>query len=205
MKSFQYIFLLIAISLFSCTKKEPLCIEDTLKITVNNQIDSLNIVLIQLSKCTKKDSAKIQFSKCRAIYKKTEPFVEYYFQGFSRRINGPALPDVKIDDNVVNDPTGFQVIEELIFSDEELDLAKLKSEIEILKTDLLFVKNNLKDFPIQNHHLYELLQHQIIRTATMGITGFDSPVAFLSIKETNYSLEGIQHYFTIFCKKNLSQ
>jgi cytochrome c peroxidase len=202
MKSFQYIFLLIAISLFSCAKKEPLCIEDSLKITVNNQIDSLNIILIRLSKCTKKDSAKIQFSKSRAIYKKTEPFVEYYFQGFSRRINGPALPDVKIDDNVVNDPTGFQLIEEVIFSDDELDLAKLRSEIEILKTDLLFVKNNLKDFPIQNHHLYELLQHQIIRTATMGITGFDSPVAFLSIKETNYSLEGIQHYFTIFCKKN---
>lgn len=202
MKSYPYIFLLIAISLFSCAKKEPLSLEDTLKTTVNNQIDSLNIALIQLSKCTKKDSAKIQFSKCRAIYKKTEPFVEYYFQGFSRRINGPALPDIKIDDNVVNDPTGFQVIEEVIFSYEELELAKLKSEIEILKTDLLFVKNNLKDFPIQNHHLYELLQHQIIRNATMGITGFDSPVAFLSIKETTNSLEGIQDYFTIFCKKN---
>jgi cytochrome c peroxidase len=202
MKSYPYIFLLIAISLFSCAKKEPLSLEDTLKTTVNNQIDSLNTALIQLSKCTKKDSAKIQFSKCRAIYKKTEPFVEYYFQGFSRRINGPALPDIKIDDNVVNDPTGFQVIEEVIFSDEELELAKLKSEIEILKTDLLFVKNNLKDFPIQNHHLYELLQHQIIRTATMGITGFDSPVAFLSIRETNNSLEGIQQYFAVFCKKN---
>lgn len=202
MKSYPYIFLLIAISLFSCSKKEPLSLEETLKTTVNHQIDSLNTALIQLSKCTKKDSAKIQLSKCRAIYKKTEPFVEYYFQGFSRRINGPALPDVKIDDNVVNEPTGFQVIEEVIFSDEELDLTKLKSEIEILKTDLLFVKNNLKDFPIQNHHLYELLQHQIIRNATMGITGFDSPVAFQSIQETNNSLEGIQQYFTLFKEKN---
>ena len=202
MKSFQYIFLLIVFSLFSCTNKETPTLESTLKTTVNQQIDSLNTSLIQLSKCTKKEDAKIQFSKCRTIYKKTEPFVEYYFQGFSRRINGPALPDVKIDDNVVNDPTGFQVIEEVIFSDEELNLTKLKSEIEILKTDLLFVKNNLKDFPIQNHHLYELLQHQIIRTATMGITGFDSPVAFLSIQETNNSLEGIQQYFAVFCKKN---
>lgn len=202
MKSFQYFALLIVIVLFSCTNRKISTLEDTLKTTVNHQIDSLNTVLIQLSKCNKKEDAKIQFSKCRAIYKKTEPFVEYYFQGFSRRINGPALPDVKIDDNVVNDPTGFQVIEEVIFSEEELNLTKLKSEIEILKTDLLFVKNNLKDFPIQNHHLYELLQHQIIRTATMGITGFDSPVAFQSIQETNNSLEGIQQYFAAFCKKN---
>lgn len=203
MKSFQYIVLLIAMSLFSCAdKEEKLPLEDTLKITVNRQIDALNTALIQLSKLSKKDSAKIQFSNCRAIYKKTEPFVEYYFQGVSRRINGPALPDVKIDDNVVNDPTGFQVIEEIIFSDEALDLAKLKSEIEILKTELLFVKTNLKDLPIQNHHLYELLQHQIIRNATMGITGFDSPVAFQSITETKYSLEGIQEYLTLFSKKN---
>lgn len=194
--------MLIAICLFSCADKQTLNLEDSLKVNVNLQIDSLNIALIRLSKCTKIDAAKIQFSKCRTIYKKTEPFVEYYFQGFSRRINGPALPDVKIDDNVVNDPTGFQVIEELIFSGEELDLTKLKSEIEILKTDLLFVKNNLRDFPIQNHHLYELLQHQIIRNATMGITGFDSPVAFQSLNETNNSLKGIEHYFTIFCEQN---
>lgn len=202
MKSFQIIILFIALSLFSCAKKETITLENIVKTTFDQQIDSVNTALIQLSKCTKKDSAKFQFSKCRAIYKKTEPFVEYYFQGFSRRINGPALDDVKIDDNIVNDPTGFQVIEELIFTDEELDITKLKSEIEILKTDLFFVKNNMIDFPIQNHHLYELLQHQIIRNATMGITGFDSPVAFQSISETDKSLEGLKQYFTIFSKKN---
>jgi cytochrome c peroxidase len=202
MKSFQYFFLLIAFSFFSCSKKETITLEDIVKTTLNQQIDSVNTALLQLSKCTNKDAAKIQFSNCRAIYKKTEPFVEYYFQGFSRRINGPALDEIKIDDNIVNDPTGFQVIEEMIFSGGDLDSKKFKSEIEILKTDFLFVKNNLKDFPIQNHHLYELLQHQLIRNATMGITGFDSPVAFQSIKETNSSLEGIQHYFTIFCQNN---
>lgn len=196
--------MLIAFSFFSCADKDKKTqnLEDSVKTTVSLQVDSLNNALIRLSRCTKLDSAKIQFDKCRAIYKKTEPFVEYYFQGFSRRINGPALDEVKIDDNIVNEPTGFQVIEELMFSTEELNLVKMKSEIEILKTDLLFVKSNLRDFPIQNHHLYELLQHQLIRNATMGITGFDSPVAFHSIKETDESLRGIKQYFIIFCKKN---
>ena len=202
MKPFLPIYFLIVLILFSCSKKETSTLEDSLKTTVNLQIDSLNTALIQLSKCTENKTARNQFSKCRAIYKKTEPFVEYYFQGFSRRINGPALPDVKIDDNIVNDPSGFQVIEEIIFSDEEINVTKLKSEIEILKTDLFFAKNNLKDLPIQNHHLYELLQHQIIRTAVMGITGFDSPVAFQSIPETNKTLEGIKEYFAVFCTKN---
>jgi len=44
-----------------------------------------------------------------------------------------------------------------------------------------------------------------LTTATMGITGFDSPVAFLSIQETNNSLEGIQQYFAVFCKKTKSK
>ena len=202
MKSFQYITLIFAISLLSSCEKNNLTTEDSLKETVNLQIDSLRTNLNQLSKCTKIETAKIEFSKCRISYKKIEPFVEYYFQGFSRRINGPNLPDIKIDDNIVNDATGFQVIEELIFSKEELDLAKFKSEIEIVKTDLLFVKNNLKDMPIQNHHLYELLQHQIIRNATMGITGFDSPVAFQSIEETYHSILGLENYFLIFSDKN---
>ena len=133
MKSFQYITLIFAISLLSSCEKNNLTTEDSLKETVNLQIDSLRTNLNQLSKCTKIETAKIEFSKCRISYKKIEPFVEYYFQGFSRRINGPNLPDIKIDDNIVNDATGFQVIEELIFSKEELDLVKIKSEIEINK------------------------------------------------------------------------
>jgi hypothetical protein len=60
---------------------------------------------------------------------------------------------------------------------------RLKKQVNILKTDLKFVKQNFKDLPIQNHHFYELMQHQIIRIATLGVTGFDSPVAFNSVEE----------------------
>jgi cytochrome c peroxidase len=62
-------------------------------------------------------------------------------------------------------------------------LDELKIQVRILKTDLKFIQQNFKDLPIQNHHFYELMQHQIIRIAALGITGFDSPVAFNSIDE----------------------
>jgi hypothetical protein len=46
----------------------------------------------------------------------------YYFQGSSRRINGPTLPDVKIDDNIVSRQL-VQVIEGVIYSGEPIDKA----------------------------------------------------------------------------------
>jgi cytochrome c peroxidase len=130
-----------------------------------------------------------------------EPFVEYYFQGLSRRINGPALPEIKTDDNMVNDASGFQVIEELIYSDT-IDLKELKKQVLILKSDLNFIKQNFKDLPVQDHHFYELMQHQIIRIAALGITGFDSPVSFNSIEEANSSLEGIEEFYNMYCEIN---
>jgi cytochrome c peroxidase len=62
----------------------------------------------------------------------------------------------------------------------------------------LFVKKTIKDLPIQDHHFYELVQHQIIRIAALGITGFDSPVAFQSIEEAKFSLEGINAWYRLY-------
>lgn len=197
----KILILFVLLSLFACKDKEYESLEHSFHSIVQQKVDSLNLSLESLE--NEKDIAilKENFKNSRKHYKVIEPFVEYYFQGFSRRINGPALPEIKTDDNVVNEPTGFQVIEELIYSDS-LDLSQLNKEIKILKADLLFVKQNIKDLPIQNHHFYELIQHQIIRIATLGITGFDSPVAFHSIDEAKYSIEGIQELYMKYCEIN---
>jgi cytochrome c peroxidase len=165
--------------------------------TLEENIDSLIVVLHNLESVNDHDKLKTIFSVSRKRYKKIEPFIEYYYQGLTRRINGPALPEIKTDDNMVNDPAGFQVIEEIIFADT-VDHTELKKQTKILTTDLLFVKKTIKDLPIQDHHFYELVQHQIIRIAALGITGFDSPVAFQSIEEAAHSLEGINAWYRLY-------
>jgi cytochrome c peroxidase len=182
---------LLLVSIFSCNNKSYQTLENNLHASISKKIDTLNLSLSELENSKDQKDQILNFKKSRRLYKKMEPFVEYYFQGLSRRINGPALPEIKTDDNMVNDASGFQVIEELIYSDT-IDLKELKKQVLILKTDLNFIKQNFKDLPVQNHHFYELMQHQIIRIAALGITGFDSPVAFNSIEEANSSLEGIE-------------
>lgn len=185
--------------LFSCVDKDHKTLEKNLQTTLSVKVDTINTVLTEIEKEKDKEKLILKFKKTRKEYKKIEPFIEYYFQGLSRRINGPALPEIKTDDNIVNDATGFQVIEEIIYGDV-VDLNELKKQVRILKTDLKFIKQNFKDLPVQNHHFYELIQHQIIRIAALGITGFDSPVAFSSIEEAKNSIEGIEEFYLLYCQ-----
>jgi cytochrome c peroxidase len=192
---------LLLLSLFSCKDKEYQTLESELHRSISVKIDTLNIALTKMENTKNEKELRLNFKKTRQQYKKIEPFVEYYFQGLSRRINGPALPEIKTDDNVVNEAAGFQVIEEIIFGDS-INLGELKKQLHVLKTDLKFIGQNFKDLPIQNHHFYELMQHQIIRIAAQGITGFDSPVAFNSIDEAKYAIEGIEEFYFEYCKIN---
>jgi cytochrome c peroxidase len=200
MKKTIILYFVIA-TLFSCVDKKYQKLEKKLQTTISIKIDTLVISLTEIENAKDKNGLIQKFKKTRKQYKKIEPFVEYYFQGFSRRINGPALPEIKIDDNIINDASGFQVIEEIIFSDN-IDLNELKKQVRILKTDLKFIQQNFKDLPVQNHHFYELIQHQIIRVAAQGITGFDSPVAFNSINEAKNTIEGIEEFYVLFCQTN---
>jgi cytochrome c peroxidase len=187
--------------IYSCINKETISLEEKLHLTVTEKIEVLCTDINKLCVQNDKNALVNEFKNIRTEYKKIESFIEYYFQGLSRRINGPALPEIKTDDNIVNDASGLQVIEEILF-DEKLDTTELKKQAKILITDLNFIKQNFKDLPIQNHHFYELIQHEIIRIAVLGITGFDSPVAFNSINEAHASLEGIEEFYSLYVQIN---
>ena len=73
---------------------------------------------------------KTSYFTARAIYKEIENCIEYqspfdvkYF------INGPLVKKAELEyGSRTFDPHGFQVIEELLFSGDTIDFAKLKSE-----------------------------------------------------------------------------
>lgn len=192
------VYILSLIFFIACLNMKQGSFDKAALHSLENNIDTIIVLLKSTDTLIEKDKLQELFSASRKKYKKVEPFVEYYFQGLTRRINGPALPEIKTDDNMINDPSGFQVIEEIIYSDT-LDLVDLKKQTKILTTDLLFIKNTMKEMPIQEHHFYELIQHQIIRIAALGITGFDSPVSFQSIQEAAFTLDGINEWYLLYC------
>jgi cytochrome c peroxidase len=138
-------------------------------------------------------SLQRQFAVCRFNYKKIEAISEYYFQGLTQRVNGPALPDVRPEDGAVWPPHGFQVIEQLLYGGYADSLqGRLSAEIRQLQTDLRFMRSKMAYQHISAGHVAELVQHQLIRVAALGITGYDAPLSKLSLPEAEYSLYGIR-------------
>lgn len=150
-------------------------------------LDSLNIEKQSI------DHLKQQFLVTRLRYKKMEALVEYYFQGMNKRINGPALPDIKTEDNQVFPPHGFQILEQILFSEiDDSSRQSLSREIKILQTDLRFIKTNIVVQKILPRHINEMLQHELIRIGILGIAGLDAPLSKWSLKESVAALVGVQ-------------
>lgn len=154
-------------------------------------IQKLKVLETALDKKEPLPQLQTHFAQARYAYKKNEALAEYYFQGLTKRLNGPVLPDIKVEDGQVLPPHGFQVIEQSLFSPDTLPTQTLKNEIEILITDVLFMKKSLSETSIQAHHFYELIQHHIIRIATQGITGLDTPLSQYAMLEANFSIQSM--------------
>ena len=135
------IFFLVVLSqgiINGCKSKSNNNVEASIKKYYSVQVDSTiaNLDALIKSASDKTDISGLQkdFLNSRVSYKKIEAIAEYYFQGLTRRVNGPALPDVKTEDGVVWPPHGFQVIEQIIFSNYQDSLAPvLIQEINLLK------------------------------------------------------------------------
>lgn len=193
-------------------KKEPAG-EERLKLWFYTQTDSLlqKLQLLDSAVLYKQPLTSLQqyFRESRLLFKRTEAITEYYFQGLTKRINGPALPDVKTEDGQVWPPHGFQVMEQFLFSNYTDSSSRLLSdEIKLLQNDLVFTKEGMKDMRVLPSHFEELLQHELIRICALGISGFDSPVAMYSLEEAGAAIDGLQQMaeeYDPVASKNLSK
>ncbi len=190
MKSLLKILPLFTLLFFSCQKEyETLGPKEELL----QQIAQLNQEIEAFEQMAKKNASNKQlqqsFEKSRLAYKKIEWAVEYFTPEPARFINGPALDELEVEENKFLNPSGFQVIEELIyptFSTKEK--ATLQREIAVLKGLIMQVKEHVSVITISPDYVVDAVKMQMYRIITLGITGFDSPIANNSIPEAQASL-----------------
>lgn len=190
MKSLLKILPLFTILFFSCQKEyETLGPKEELL----QQIAQLNQEIEAFEQMAQKNASNKQlqqsFEISRLAYKKIEWAVEYFTPEPARFINGPALDELEVEENKFLNPSGFQVIEELIyptFSTKEK--ATLQREIAVLKGLIMQVKEHVSVITISPDYVVDAVKMQMYRIITLGITGFDSPIANNSIPEAQASL-----------------
>ena len=205
MKIILSIFFLI--SIFAC-QNEPQKLD--IGQTLQKDIFTLEKDLAAFKKLsdTIPDEVMLQesFLKCRKSFKQIEWAIAYFNPNAHRFINGPPLDELETAENKFLPPNGFQVVEPLIFpSFDKENQPDLKREILVLQANVKQIKIHLQNVTFSTDLVFDALKSDVIRIITLGITGFDSPVAQLSIQEAVFSLEGIQKYILFLDQNNLNK
>jgi cytochrome c peroxidase len=144
-----------------------------------------------------------QFKQARKAYKYTECLAEYYNAYTAKQINGPALDEVEEDEkSKIIPPEGFQVVEELLFpSYDSLKQNELSAQVAILRSNAGRLEYVASTLQTSDAHIFDAMRLQIFRVISLGLAGFDSPIANNTISETKASVEAIQNYYLAFDNK----
>ncbi len=138
--------------------------------------------------------ARVAFAESRRAFKRVEIGLEYYAPSTTRAMNGPALPEVEETEGpeVVFDPMGFQVIEELLFDhDPCTHKESLEQEIAVLQATVTRARTMMGAQHASDDRVWDAAKLEVARIVSLGITGFDSPVAGQSLPEADAALDGI--------------
>ncbi|MEN3324532.1 cytochrome c peroxidase [Mariniflexile soesokkakense] len=209
-KTYTFGICLLLLTGFSCEKEK----NNTQPISTDKRIETF--YLSELSKCIntidslstlKNSQDKIACYKIARMHFKTiEPILAFIDQNNYKSLNAPNILQVKEEDLTdvkINNPFGFQVIEELIH-ETPIDISELQSVVNITSSRLKLVKQNTF-INLKDHHIIWLLRNQIVRVATTGITGFDSSVLSQSLKESQFTYETLIKLIQIFKDKFTSK
>lgn len=183
------LFLIISIGCNKEPKKEQqyksLKGTEVLQSDYNQKLANIISLFNKVEESTSIKEQQELYKEARSIFKAVEPYLAFSDADNYKSLNAPNILKVEEEDvtNVKKfSPFGFQVIEELLFSDE-VNEEELKRIVRKTKNRLELIKNNNK-LLLRDYHVLWLLRNQIARTALTGITGFDSPVLEQSLQET---------------------
>lgn len=145
------------------------------------------------------NALKKQFKKARLSYKNVESLVTFYYPEASKTINGAAIDknDVHETSRKVEEATGFQKVEEELFTDA-INKPELQKQIGILNGIVQSLKDDFSNLELTDSNVFEAQKLQLLRMMSLGITGFDSPVAFHSLPETKATLQSIHAIMALY-------
>lgn len=140
------------------------------------------------------------FRGARMAYKRVEFLAEFCNPVTAKNINGPALDRMEEDNpDRVFPPQGFQVIEEMIFPTVDTSVvADLREELTVLRANIRRLQHFAEANRITDAQIFEAMRLQVVRVITVGISGFDSPVALGSLPEAAESLRGIHQVLQLY-------
>lgn len=124
---------------------------------------------------------------------------ELYNPFTAKKINQPALDEVELDaPDIIIPPEGFQVIEELLFPYLAANKDEAISQIGITLANIKHLKHSSESNTLTDAHIFDAMRLEVFRLMTLGISGFDSPIAKNSLPEALAVLSTLKKYLTLY-------
>jgi len=139
------------------------------------------------------------YKDLRSNYKKIETYIVFRYPVIDKAINGGPVPSFTKDVVILHkdEPTGLQVIEELI-NEEVIEKKVVLENLLTIKKNLITLKQSIIKLPILNWEILEANHLAITKMITLSLSGFDSPALLLSIQDSKTVLEQIQKDLILF-------
>jgi cytochrome c peroxidase len=155
------------------------------------------------SSCSKKkdiNNLRKQFLVCRIYYKRLEPLTAHIDPYLTFYLNAPNVPKIEYEKNLALEKKveGFQVLEEIIFNDSGCEKNELINLINGLIQNTKKLKEFVLSYNLKDWFLFDAMRVSLIRLATQGITGFDSPIALASLSESAACMESMIEWISLY-------
>ncbi len=160
------------------------------------QLDSAATELSTTGSASSLKRATDQFVAARQAFKRTEFLTTYYAPTTTKTMNGPALPRVDDEEGpeIIFPPEGFQVIEELLYADapDSARAMRVSAETRNLIDLVTRLHTAATNQVMTDDRIFDAVKQEIARIETLGVSGFDSPVALHSLAEAAASVRGMR-------------
>lgn len=175
------------------------------------QLDTLAMEMKSLArevgKAAKNEQLKARFLSVRLAYKKIAVITDYFNPYESVLLNSAALQRTE-DDNPTQiiDPHGLQKLEELVWENSSENTQEIKDEAVYILSTLRQLENEPdRIYKFGDAMLWDALRSSVTRLSVLGVAGFDSPIAQLSLQEASATLLSIQQIVGLLLADNTAQ
>jgi cytochrome c peroxidase len=134
------------------------------------------------------------FHTARRDFKRAELALEYYAPSTTRSMNGPPVPEVEETEGpeTVFPPSGFQVLEEALFSGDPLGAHEvIARESGTLRELITRARTMMAAQHTTPAHAWDATRLELARVATLGLAGFDAAVSGHALPEAQAALDGV--------------
>lgn len=188
-KTIIYILSIVfSLSILSFSLENKLSPSQKTKEYFNKQIDDVIVKLEVLENSLPSKNIELvrkNYLDLRVSFKSVDFLIAYLDPMlYDKKINESPLlkAEPKVANKSTHEPVGFQVLDETLFSDE-IDFTKVTKLISTLEGDFEMLKKVIAVQPFYDAVVVHSIRQGLIRSFTLGVTGFDTPGSVNAISD----------------------